>query len=191
MKRLIAVLTLLVVLSICCIPINQAQAESNTQETFNISKTFSPKPITNAEIQLIARVVYAEARGEPFLGKVAVANVVLNRYESGRFGKTVTRVVRQRHQFCVARRTNQACRDAVLILIRNNLRLLPPNVYYFKRSAKRWRNFKRYCKIARHNFFAQGKPVPDTNKPYINKNGRLVWIGGMPADPLAAGMMPK
>jgi|GEM_PF-3853590 len=42
-----------------------------------------------AEKKLIARVVYAESRGEPFEDQAAVAAVVINRYESGRFGRTL------------------------------------------------------------------------------------------------------
>lgn len=41
----------------------------------------------------LAKLVYGEARGESFVGKVAVAAVVLNRVESGKFGNTVNQVI--------------------------------------------------------------------------------------------------
>lgn len=41
----------------------------------------------------LAKLVHGEARGESFEGKVAVAAVVLNRVESGKFGNTVNEVI--------------------------------------------------------------------------------------------------
>ena len=40
---------------------------------------------TEQDIQTAARTVWGEARGEPFLGKVAVAHVLLNRQRAGRW----------------------------------------------------------------------------------------------------------
>lgn len=51
--------------------------------------------ITAAEKDLIARLVRAEAVGEPYGGKVAVATVVLNRVASKDFPNTVRGVVYQ------------------------------------------------------------------------------------------------
>jgi N-acetylmuramoyl-L-alanine amidase len=48
---------------------------------------------SQAEIDLISRLVNAEAGGEPYLGKVAVANVVLNRVKSKDFPNTVHGVI--------------------------------------------------------------------------------------------------
>ncbi|WP_209121262.1 cell wall hydrolase [Alkalihalobacillus sp. BA299] len=52
-----------------------------------------------AEIDLLARIVRAEAQTEPFEGKVAVADVVLNRVESPQFPNTIKKVIYQRGQF--------------------------------------------------------------------------------------------
>ncbi len=55
-----------------------------------------------ADLDLIARVVYAEAAGEPYEGKVAVAAVILNRVKSYLFPNTVAGVVYEPWQFsCV------------------------------------------------------------------------------------------
>lgn len=48
---------------------------------------------------LLERIVMAEAEGEPYEGKVAVANVVLNRLRSANFPKTIKDVIYQRYQF--------------------------------------------------------------------------------------------
>lgn len=54
------------------------------------------------DYQLLARVISAEARGEPFTGQVAVGAVVLNRVESPSFPDTVAGVIYQPGAFsCV------------------------------------------------------------------------------------------
>lgn len=45
------------------------------------------------DVDLLARLVYAEARGEPYAGQVAVAAVVLNRVRDGRFPTTIAGVI--------------------------------------------------------------------------------------------------
>jgi len=55
------------------------------------------------EINILARLVYGEARGEPYVGKVAVAAVVLNRVRSAAFPNTISGVIYQAGAFdCVA-----------------------------------------------------------------------------------------
>lgn len=49
----------------------------------------------SSDLYILAKCVYAEARGEPYQGKVAVAAVILNRVESPDFPNTVAGVVYQ------------------------------------------------------------------------------------------------
>lgn len=57
----------------------------------------------NSEVYLLARLVHGEARGEPYVGKVAVAAVVLNRVRSASFPNTISGVIYQAGAFdCVA-----------------------------------------------------------------------------------------
>ncbi|KKO51196.1 hypothetical protein XI25_28675 [Paenibacillus sp. DMB20] len=51
------------------------------------------------ELLLLQKIVMAEAEGEPYEGKVAVANVVLNRLRSANFPDTIKDVIYQKHQF--------------------------------------------------------------------------------------------
>lgn len=51
--------------------------------------------ISNEEKELFARLVEAEAKGESYEGKVAVATVVLNRVESPHFPNTITEVINE------------------------------------------------------------------------------------------------
>lgn len=58
---------------------------------------------SESEIYLLARLVHGEARGEPYIGKVAVAAVVLNRVKSASFPNTISGVIYQAGAFdCVA-----------------------------------------------------------------------------------------
>lgn len=51
------------------------------------------------EFELLARLVTAEAEGEPYEGQVAVAAVVLNRIKSGRFPSSIPGVIYDQDQF--------------------------------------------------------------------------------------------
>ena len=53
----------------------------------------------SSDHRLLAKLVYAEARGEPYKGKVAVAAVALNRVESSSFPNTLSGVVYQSGAF--------------------------------------------------------------------------------------------
>ena len=59
---------------------------------------------TEDEVRLICRVVETEAYQCDFDSKVNVANVVLNRIESGEFGDTVEEVVTTENQFAYGRK---------------------------------------------------------------------------------------
>lgn len=54
---------------------------------------------TNSDTYLLARCIYAEARGESYTGQVAVGAVVLNRVESAQFPNTIAGVIYQKHAF--------------------------------------------------------------------------------------------
>ena len=54
-------------------------------------------------VNLLARLVYGEARGEPYAGQVAVAAVVLNRVKSSSFPNTIAGVIYQNGAFDVVR----------------------------------------------------------------------------------------
>lgn len=69
------------------------------------SRTVAAKPtakkgasrgVSNSkDLNLLSHLVHAEAEAEPYLGKVAVAAVILNRTEDSKFPKTVSGVVYQ------------------------------------------------------------------------------------------------
>ena len=55
----------------------------------------------SSNVNLLARLVYGEARGEPYSGQVAVAAVVLNRVNSSSFPNTIAGVIYQKGAFNV------------------------------------------------------------------------------------------
>ena len=58
---------------------------------------------TSSDTQLLARLIYAEARGESYTGQVAVGAVVLNRVKSASFPNTISGVIYQPYAFtCVS-----------------------------------------------------------------------------------------
>ncbi|WP_018924775.1 cell wall hydrolase [Salsuginibacillus kocurii] len=54
-----------------------------------------PASISQEEHDLFSSLVYAEAKGEPYAGKVAVATVVLNRVDSDDFPNDITSVINE------------------------------------------------------------------------------------------------
>ena len=52
-----------------------------------------------SDIQLMARAINGEARGEPYEGQVAVGAVILNRVKSSQFPNTVAGVIYQKGAF--------------------------------------------------------------------------------------------
>lgn len=54
---------------------------------------------SNADVELLARLIYGEARGESYVGQVAVGAVVMNRIRSSSFPNTMSAVIYQRYAF--------------------------------------------------------------------------------------------
>ncbi len=78
---------------------------------------------TSGDVELLARLISAEARGEPYAGQVAVGAVVLNRVESPAFPNSMSGVIYQSGAFTclqdgqfwgsVSDSAYQAARDAM------------------------------------------------------------------------------
>lgn len=66
----------------------------------------APITLTAEEINLIASIVTLECGYEPYEGQLAVANVILNRLESGIWGTTVSEVIYAPNQFSTAYASN-------------------------------------------------------------------------------------
>jgi N-acetylmuramoyl-L-alanine amidase len=59
--------------------------------------------LSGREQECLAGAIYFESKGEPLLGQLAVAQVIINRAKSGRFPASICGVVFQRSQFSFVR----------------------------------------------------------------------------------------
>jgi len=74
--------------------------QNNTTQAANTSTdTKTSTNVSSADKDLLARLVQAEASGEPYAGKVAVAVVVLNRVDNSTFPNSIHDVIYQSGQF--------------------------------------------------------------------------------------------
>lgn len=120
--------------------------------------------VTQDEIEILERIVQAEAGGSGYDGMLAVANVVLNRVKSERFPNTVTDVVFAHRQFTpisdgryytvrVSDTAKRVVKDAL-----DGARLIGEDALYFctpTASGKGWFEtaLRKIDYIAPHNFY--------------------------------------
>lgn len=119
---------------------------------------------SSANVELLARIIYGEARGEPYVGQVAIAAVVLNRVEDSRFPKTIAGVVYQSGAFDAVsdgqinytpnQTAYQAARDAL-----NGWDPTYGSIYYYnpKTATNKWiKTLPITVRIGKH-VFSTGK----------------------------------
>ena len=63
------------------------------------SGTSSSSSLSEADLNLLAKLIYGEARGESYVGQVAVGAVVMNRIRSASFPNTMSGVIYQKYAF--------------------------------------------------------------------------------------------
>lgn len=72
---------------------NNPKAAKNTGS--KASAVNIPRGFSQNDIQLMANAVHGESRGEPYIGQVAVAAVILNRVENPKFPNSIAGVIFQ------------------------------------------------------------------------------------------------
>lgn len=65
----------------------------------DLSVVYASNSSTTSDLQLIARAINGEARGEPYEGQVAVGAVILNRVKNPSFPNTIAGVIYQSGAF--------------------------------------------------------------------------------------------
>lgn len=86
-KTLLFLILILVIFSIVFAILELTGKETKVEASSNSSNT--------SDVQLIARAINGEARGEPYEGQVAVGAVILNRVNDSRFPNTIAGVIYQ------------------------------------------------------------------------------------------------
>ena len=79
--------------------VNQNKGDGVGTNTGNAGNTGNTNGYSSSEIYLLAKTIYAEGRGEPYSGQVAIGAVVLNRVRSKQFPNTIAGVVYQKNAF--------------------------------------------------------------------------------------------
>lgn len=75
------------------------QAGDKTLAALGIYEPSSSGSAASGDVYLLARLISAEARGEPYIGQVAVGAVVLNRIDHPSFPNSLSGVIYQRGAF--------------------------------------------------------------------------------------------
>ena len=104
------------------------------------SSSNSSSSTNSSDLNLLSRLVYGEARGEPYTGQVAVAAVVLNRVESSSFPNTIAGVIYQSGAFDVVSdgQINLTPNDTAIKAAQDALNGWDPSngaIYYFNPST--------------------------------------------------------
>lgn len=112
----------------------------NTLRALGITGNASVGGFSSSDYDLLARIISAEARGEPYLGQVAVGAVILNRIEHPSFPDTMSGVIYQKGAFSclydgqfyepVSDSAYSAARDAI-----NGLDPSGGAIYYYNPST--------------------------------------------------------
>lgn len=117
---------------------------------------------SSVDVNLLARLISAEARGEPYTGQVAVGAVVLNRMEHPSFPNTLSGVIYQSGAFtCITDgQFNQPVADSAYRAARDAINGWDPSggaIYYFNpntaTSSWIWSR-PLICIIGKHRFCA-------------------------------------
>ncbi len=112
------------------------------------------------EVELLARIIYAEAGSEPFQGQVAVGAVVVNRVEDPRFPDSIEAVIKEPGQFLAvySRRfqvePSELSRKAALTALSGYDPTGGALFFYNPRlsTSSFWRTKKVTAEIGNHNF---------------------------------------
>ncbi|MCM3410834.1 spore cortex-lytic enzyme [Metabacillus litoralis] len=114
----------------------QGQQQQKNQDQKDSTAVNMPNGFSQNDIKLMANAVYGEARGEPYIGQVAVAAVILNRVNSATFPNTVSGVIFEPRAFTAVAdgqiwlTPNESAKKAVLDAI-NGFDPTGNAVYYF------------------------------------------------------------
>lgn len=90
-RRIIIIFSLIIIM---IIGIYVFFKQGNQKEVYSKSNSSSA-----SDVQLMARAINGEARGEPYEGQVAVGAVILNRVKSSKFPNTIAGVIYQKGAF--------------------------------------------------------------------------------------------
>jgi N-acetylmuramoyl-L-alanine amidase len=130
-------------------------------EYVNTIKPTMTKGYSEYEKNLLARLVRAEAESEPYAGKVAVAEVVLNRVDSKKFPDTLKDVIYDKGQFQpvsngeINKPANADSIEAVNEALKKNRNVGTKSMYFYnpKTSTSHWLDHRPTTAVIGHHVF--------------------------------------
>lgn len=145
---------------------NNTLSALNSNATVSRATTTSRMNYNQDDLYWLARIIHAEAGAEPYEGKVAVGNVILNRVASNNFPNTIYNVIFEYYQDIPqfspvadgtiyntpSEESMQAARDAL-----NGSKPVGNSTYFFNpdKAAGTWivKNKAYLAKIGEHSFY--------------------------------------
>ena len=125
----------------------------NTEVEFVVRENYPGVELTDEERELLAKLIWAEARGEIAAGQQAVAEVVLNRLVSGAYQNTIQNIIYAKDQFEGVPQMEEAeptqAQYQAIDRALHGTPILPKTVYYYGRMP---RTNNKYMIIDHHVF---------------------------------------
>ncbi len=141
------------------------RVKTKTPKLATLVETNAANTAVDGEEKCLASAIFYEARSESFEGQLAVAQVILNRVQSGRFARSICGVVLQPSQFSFVRggvipaisKASKDWREALAIARIAQARLHPSsadNALFFHAThvSPKWR-LNRVASIGNHVFY--------------------------------------
>ncbi len=135
-------------------------AGPQTLKALGLTSGSSTGSISQRDIDLLARIISAESRGEPYIGQVAVGAVIMNRVEHPSFPDTIAGVVYQPGAFTavVDGQINQPVAESSVRAAQEVLNGSDPSggaIYYYNpdKTSNKWMRSRPVIKrIGKHLF---------------------------------------
>ena len=127
------------------------------QKETKISSTYTE---SYEDLYLLAQIIHAEAKGEPYEGKLAVGNVIHNRVKSKQFPNSIRDVIFQKGQFQSVRNEsiyNKPSEESIRAAMESyHTNIIGPALYFYNPtlSTDTWITTRKTIKRIGNHIFA-------------------------------------
>ena len=148
----------------------KAKKAAELEKALQEAKKHKPKEtnrkavkVSDEELYLLATVVAMEALSEPYEGKLAVANVVVNRMLDGYWGDSISDVVYAKGQFSGANsgrvekfesKVTDSCKKAAVEALAGNNNI-GNYMYFIMKNRASYSSYKKYYILGNHCFYSR------------------------------------
>lgn len=148
----------------------EAKRAEELEKALQEAKKFKPDTtnreaitLSDEELYLLATVVAMEALSEPYEGKLAVANVVVNRMLDGYWGDSISDVVYAKGQFSGANsgrvkqfesKVTESCKKAAVEALAGNNNI-GNYMYFIMKDRAKYNSYTKYYILGCHCFYSR------------------------------------